>query len=269
MDASYEDAIVLGQEWSTLLGDSSDDKDAESNSHGSNSGNTLHSDTPRDQIAEEYIASLTNDSGLHLVEEAQIRKAYRDGGEVGLFSLFITHKFKDTIRQWTNEQLVKQGRRATTPSEFDAYLGLELAMSICPLNDITEFWSERRFLGQPDFDPTEALFQFIEGRRLMVSDSFYTRHLLAKALLKFTDGEVGTLGTGRLNLVDKWNKVKLTEAAKRVEGMNRGSWELVAAVDAEVGWKRKEDEHKKAQKQLPKEQQTPYNASVVISPRAE
>ncbi|RLN93793.1 hypothetical protein BBJ28_00025481 [Nothophytophthora sp. Chile5] len=112
------------------------------------------------------------------------------------------------------------------------------------------------------------LFQSRDGRRLMVSDNFYTRHLLAKALLKFTDGEVRTLGTVRLNLVDKWNKVKLTEATKRVEGMDRGSWELVAAVDAEVGWKRKQDEHKKAQKHLPKEQQTPYNATVAISPRA-
>ncbi|RLN51790.1 hypothetical protein BBJ28_00025435, partial [Nothophytophthora sp. Chile5] len=160
MDESYEDAIVLGQEWSTLLSDSSDDEDAEFNSHGSNSGGTAHSDAPRDQIAEEYIASLTNGSGLHLVKEAQIRKAYREGGEVGLFSLFITHKFTATIRQWTNEQLVKQGRRVTTPSEFDAYLGLELAMSICPLNDITEFWSERRFLGQPDFVDTMGRSRF-------------------------------------------------------------------------------------------------------------
>ncbi|KUF92473.1 Ankyrin repeat domain-containing protein 13A [Phytophthora nicotianae] len=35
------------------------------------------------------------------------------------------------------------------------------------------------------------------GRRLLVSDNFYTRHTLAKAVLAITDGETRMLGTVR------------------------------------------------------------------------
>ncbi|POM61720.1 hypothetical protein PHPALM_29228 [Phytophthora palmivora] len=42
------------------------------------------------------------------------------------------------------------------------------------------------------------------GYRLVVSDNFYTRHTFARAILAFTDGEVHTTGTVRLNLVDKF-----------------------------------------------------------------
>ncbi|EGZ24218.1 hypothetical protein PHYSODRAFT_481445 [Phytophthora sojae] len=113
-----------------------------------------------------YIASLKTSSGLHIAERTRVEKAFQDHGELGLFSLFITREFKNRIQDWTNEGLKLLGKAETIDSEFDAYIGLELAMSICPLNEITEFWSERRFLGQHDFSMTmsRARFQEIRGR---------------------------------------------------------------------------------------------------------
>ncbi|POM78669.1 Hypothetical protein PHPALM_3774 [Phytophthora palmivora] len=67
------------------------------------------------------------------------------------------------------------------------------------------------------------------GYRLVVSDNFYTRHTLARAILAFTDGAVRTTGTVCLNLVDKFNKGAVEEAVKRVSEAERGKWELVAA----------------------------------------
>ncbi|ETM97605.1 hypothetical protein PPTG_20034 [Phytophthora nicotianae INRA-310] len=106
------------------------------------------------------------------------------------------------------------------------------------------------------------------GRRLMVSDNFYTRHLLARALLKFTDGEARLLGTVRLNLVDKWNRKELTAAVARVSEIERSSWELVAAVDVEPGLAANIQRHNQRQRRIPKAKRTVYTPTVTISPFA-
>ncbi|KAE8875232.1 hypothetical protein PF003_g40640 [Phytophthora fragariae] len=108
-------------------------------------------DDSSDSVAYAYIAALKTSSGLHLTDEEGIKRAYENHGELGLFSVFITQEFKASLRLWTNGALAKRGLAKATVVEFDAYLGLELAMSICPQNDISDFWSERRFLGQRDF----------------------------------------------------------------------------------------------------------------------
>ncbi|ETK88251.1 hypothetical protein L915_07477 [Phytophthora nicotianae] len=76
------------------------------------------------------------------------------------------------------------------------------------------------------------------GRRLLVSDNFYTRHTYARAIDAFTDGDVRVLGTVRLNLVDKHNKVAFEPAVECIAKQERGSWELVAAVDPEKDFKK-------------------------------
>ncbi|KAG6957095.1 hypothetical protein JG688_00011119 [Phytophthora aleatoria] len=83
----------------------------------------------------------------------------------------------------------------------------------------------------------------------MVSDNFYTRHLLAIALLTFTEGETILLGTVRMNLVDKWNRKELTASVARVGKMKRGSRELIAVVDVEPGLATNLQGHKQQQKQ--------------------
>ncbi|POM69273.1 LOW QUALITY PROTEIN: Hypothetical protein PHPALM_14459 [Phytophthora palmivora] len=59
------------------------------------------------------------------------------------------------------------------------------------------------------------------GYRLVVSDNFYTRHTFAKAILAFTDGEVRTTRTVRLNLLDKFNKEAVEGAVQRVSEAER------------------------------------------------
>ncbi|OWZ24586.1 hypothetical protein PHMEG_000336 [Phytophthora megakarya] len=75
------------------------------------------------------------------------------------------------------------------------------------------------------------------GHRLVVSDKFYTRHTFARALLKFTDGEMHLLGTVRINFVDKWNKSAVSAAVEQVDNGVRGDLALVVAVDPEPQWK--------------------------------
>ncbi|KAE8890897.1 hypothetical protein PF005_g17992 [Phytophthora fragariae] len=94
-----------------------------------------------DVLASSYISALKNSSGLRLVNEEGIKKAYQAHGELGLFSVFITPEFKRSLRKWTNIALETRGVAAATAMEFDAYIGLEFTMSICPLNDISDFWS--------------------------------------------------------------------------------------------------------------------------------
>ncbi|KAE9259551.1 hypothetical protein PR003_g34740, partial [Phytophthora rubi] len=119
----------------------------------------------RRTLGEDYIASLRNNSSLHVTIADQVAKAYEKKAEYGVFSLFFTAVFKDRLRKWTSDVLVEEGHAKITESEFNAYLGLENAMSICPLNEIAEFWSERRFLGQQAFIETMSRnrFQQIRG----------------------------------------------------------------------------------------------------------
>lgn len=321
------------------------------------------------------MESLNVQSGLHVVTEAKVTKAYRDNAEYGLFGLFVTTAFRRSLLTWTSDALIARGQPKLTESEFNAYCGLEIAMSICPLSDIAEYWSNSRFLDQKGFvetmprtrfqnirsalqfhpfeDPTldklrdplwhsrtilahfqrrfaefavptgvssinemtvatkarskartympskpdkygvrfyavvgwDALYvhtiwdnasdntqstspaqrytqQFPSlrtslyntlwrdeigvsansatalwltmvghqpkilrspsGYRLTVSDNFYTRHTFAKAILAFTDGEVHTTETVRLNLIDKWNKVVVEDSVRRVAETEHG-----------------------------------------------
>jgi hypothetical protein len=175
IEEDYEEAIV-----GDASGDDEDDSELEDNDT-SDEDDTVASgqqqqrsvcpviDTESargDPVASAYIDSLSRSSGLRIMEEARARWAYQDHGELGLFSLFITKEFKDRIQKWTNEGLNLRGQPETTDNEFDAYIGLELAMSICPLNTISEFWSERRFLAQHDFSATMSCARFlcIRGR---------------------------------------------------------------------------------------------------------
>ncbi|KAK1946029.1 hypothetical protein P3T76_003077 [Phytophthora citrophthora] len=106
------------------------------------------------------------------------------------------------------------------------------------------------------------------GHRLLVSDNFYTRHNLAKTLLAFTDGEMRLLGNVCIYLQGKWNAMELEASKSRMDVAERGSWELVAAVDVPVGWEKLQEKHKRLQKKMPSHQQTPYMAPMTIAANA-
>lgn len=155
-------------DFDTVDNDSADEDDGDDRSNQASGAPVRPSASSHavDPIAANYIRSLGSASGLYLAERGNIEKAYRCNGEAGLFSLFITKEFKRRIQKWTNEGLKQRGQRETTDNEFDAYIGLELAMSVCPLNNIGEFWCEKTFIGQRDFASTMSRnrFQSIRSR---------------------------------------------------------------------------------------------------------
>ncbi|KAG1695524.1 hypothetical protein DVH05_019680 [Phytophthora capsici] len=112
-------------------------------------GNTnIHSIYEPSELGREYMQSLNMQNDLQVPAEARVTKAYKDNAEYGLFTLFFTAEFRRRLQTWTSNVLATRGQPKLTDSEFNAYLGLEMAMSICPLSDISEYWSESRFLGQ-------------------------------------------------------------------------------------------------------------------------
>ncbi|GMF44378.1 unnamed protein product [Phytophthora fragariaefolia] len=74
--------------------------------------------------------------------------------------------------------------------------------------------------------------------RLLVCDNFYIRHNLANTVMEFTDGEMKMLGTVRIALQGKRVAKELEAAKARMDTAERGSWELVAALDVPVGWEK-------------------------------
>ncbi|EGZ10403.1 hypothetical protein PHYSODRAFT_520129, partial [Phytophthora sojae] len=85
-----------------------------------------------------YLASIQQERGLHLAMDTRVRKAYEKNGSYGLFALFVTATLRESIRGWTSTKLEAAGKKALTESELNAYLGLEIAMSLCPLNNIAD-----------------------------------------------------------------------------------------------------------------------------------
>ncbi|POM76935.1 Hypothetical protein PHPALM_5770, partial [Phytophthora palmivora] len=101
-----------------------------------------------------YVDEIIGESGLHIVRPAEVDRAYKERGELGLFSLFFTREFRDSLQSWSNLLLKEKGKPEATVFEIDAYIGLEIVMSIIPLTEIIEFWSHKLFLGHPDFPKT-------------------------------------------------------------------------------------------------------------------
>ena len=53
--------------------------------------------------------------------------------------------------KWTNNRLEKVRHPPLTMAELDAWIGLQLAMSIVPLANMSDFWSDDLLLGQEFF----------------------------------------------------------------------------------------------------------------------
>lgn len=62
--------------------------------------------------------------------------------------------------------------------------------------------------------------------------------------------------------------MKLEAAESKIGKAERGSWELVAAVDVPSDWHMQQEKHKQAQKKLPPHQQTENMAPMCIATSA-
>ena len=111
-------------------------------------------------ICSSYVNALSQQSTLKLLQKARIDKAFNDSGCLGLFRLFITRSWFEAMRSWLNIRRKEKGLDAVNESKFNAYLGLELAMSLIPFNAITNYWSENLFSGHIDFKETLPRDQF-------------------------------------------------------------------------------------------------------------
>jgi hypothetical protein len=107
------------------------------------------------------------------------------------------------------------------------------------------------------------------GHRLMITDNFYTRHALAKAVKAFTDGETRMIGTVRENNVAASSKKAVEHSKARVSAGPRGSWELIAIPEIESGYAQRKKEHSNLQRTLSKSARTTYPApKTVFAPHA-
>ncbi|ETN20234.1 hypothetical protein PPTG_03279 [Phytophthora nicotianae INRA-310] len=91
------------------------------------------------------------------------------------------------------------------------------------------------------------------GKRVVVMDSYYTRHSFAKHILQITSGEI---------------RVVVESAVVALDGADHGSWKLVAAIEPVDNVKEAEKAHKQNQKHLKKSEKTPFVPQLQRSPHA-
>ncbi len=60
--------------------------------------------------------------------------------------------------------------------------------------------------------------------RNVFCDNFYTRHSLAAALGKFTDGEAKIVGTVKFTNLDATNRYRVSQGIEWLKDANRGEW---------------------------------------------
>ena len=66
---------------------------------------------------------------------------------------------------WTNQKLAGKGKKKVTQEQFMAYIGLEIAMSFVKLVQVKDYWTDKMFVQQKDFQSMmpRTLFQEIHG----------------------------------------------------------------------------------------------------------
>ncbi|KAF4148799.1 Transposase IS4 [Phytophthora infestans] len=103
------------------------------------------------RVGQRYIGGLEAEAGITLLQEEKAMRAYRKKGIPGLFELFFTRKLRNTLLQWINPRLRENGAPDITLLELNAYVGLEIATSLCPLNRLRNYWSTYELYGHPFF----------------------------------------------------------------------------------------------------------------------
>jgi len=109
----------------------------------------------------DYVRKLKSQGGLHIHYATTIKSIIEGANmESKLFFLFITKSYFDAVRKWTLENLKSSGairhipKRGLPGSLFFAYVGLELGMSFCRYNQISDYWANTMFTGHKSFKET-------------------------------------------------------------------------------------------------------------------
>jgi hypothetical protein len=99
----------------------------------------------------EYIDNWKSQSQkLYIRRIDDVKKGFNKFGPVGLFWLFLSKSFfkaflLDTI-------LAEGGKKAISEADLNAYIGLELELSISEQNAVEDYWSTKAFLGVKGFN---------------------------------------------------------------------------------------------------------------------
>jgi len=109
-----------------------------------------------------YISNLEKNSSLLLLQEVNIKRAFTERGDYGLFRLMYTPRFADKIVQRTNStgKLVKP----INSTELNNLVALQLAMSLVWQGEMAEYWSNDPWKGQSMFRSTMSRNRFMEIR---------------------------------------------------------------------------------------------------------
>jgi len=88
------------------------------------------------------------------------------------------------------------------------------------------------------------------GKRYFFCDNYYTRHAIANALTKFTDGEARVIGTVKFTNVDGTNRYYLSKAIELMKDQSRGSWALVQAYNKHPNYDQLRSQHASQQRRV-------------------
>ena len=113
-----------------------------------------------------YIQDWMNKSKLHILKPKAVSNAYKNNDFVGLVRQFMPRQLLEVIREWTNANLQKKVCKSSfiNEDEFNAYFGLEIAMSLVKMNRISDYWSTSLFQGHQDFKRVMSRDRFKEIR---------------------------------------------------------------------------------------------------------
>ena len=110
-----------------------------------------------------------------------VKKVFEKEGALGLFHLFLTKSFFNSIVEWTHQKYVSLAKPTISKEDFQTYLGLELAMSLSHQNSIAGYWSNKAFIGVKGFQEVMCRNKFQRIRsslqfRPMGVDSLDIKH---------------------------------------------------------------------------------------------
>lgn len=89
-----------------------------------------------------YVQELSDESFLSILQPRRIKNAFENEHERGMFQLFLSRSFFESMLMWTNIKLTKKGKPNISLEKLMAYIGLELAMSLVKMGSIDHYWSQ-------------------------------------------------------------------------------------------------------------------------------
>ena len=106
--------------------------------YSSSSKGELGEDTSSPRQSNKYLWELEQSCSLKILQIEKVRKAYDKKHALGLFHLFLSKLWFKTLHRWWCKGMESKGRKKNTFDQFMAYVGLETAMSLVPLNSIKD-----------------------------------------------------------------------------------------------------------------------------------